>query len=302
MYRADGLQPGIADEYWYNNKFRYDRVMWRSPLITDNFGIAQIGEIYCKENISPPEHYQQFYELTFVVAGKGACVTDGVKTDLAAKAVYLSRPGEYHRLLSHREDSLRFMCIAFFPRSEGMQALVDKIFLHYGEKDNRALESVDCLGCMQTLLNTFWRGDAYCDALVDLELQKILYLIAGTIPGTQGPRESQEMNSTAFQLVSYIDIHFLNIPSVQSLAREFGYDYQHLTKLFKKTFGVTIGEYISDKKLEYGKLLLTRQNQSVAETAELLGYSSPNNFTRAFKNKFGETPRAFIKAILQGSI
>ncbi len=286
-----GLRP--ADEYWYNNKFRYDNVMWQSPLNTENFGIAQIGEIYCRENISPPEHYQLFYELTFAVSGRGQCSTDGVTTVLTPQTVYLSRPEEYHKITSDRQDSLRFLCIAFVPKSPRMQALVDTVFAHYGDKDNRLVDGVESLPCMRAILDAFWRGNAYYDSLVDIELQKILYFLARTIPSTQPRQEGLARSATAFQLVSYIDIHFLNIPCVQSLAEEFGYDYQYLTKLFKKTFGLTVGQYITDKKLEYAKLLLTKQGRSVAETAELLGYSLPNNFTRAFKNKFGQTPREY---------
>ncbi len=282
-----------ADEYWYHNRFRYDHVMWQSPFTTENFGIAQIGEIYCRENISPPEHYQSFYELTFVVSGQGCCATDGVAMELTPNSIYLSRPGEYHSIFSNSENSLRFMCIAFTVTSPKIQAVMDTIFRHYGPKDNRIVQCGESFACMRAILNTFRYADDFCDAIMDLELQKILYLIARTVLGTQPKKQLREINSTVFNLISYIDIHFLQIRSVQELAEEFGYDYQYMTKLFKKALGVTIGEYIKTKKLDYGKLLLTRHHRSVAETAEILGYSLPNNFTRAFQAKFGESPRAF---------
>ncbi len=283
----------IADEYWYNNKFRYDRVMWRSPLTTENFAIAQIGEIYCRENISPPEHYQLFYELTFAVSGHGICATDGISTELIPNCIYLSRPKEYHKILSDNEDSLRFMCIAFSVTSQKIQTLMDRIFLHYNSKSNRILECAEGFSCMRAILSVFRCPDAFYKDLIDLELQKILYCIARTLPGTQPETQIQQMNSTAFNLISYIDIHFLHIKSVRELSEAFGYDYQYITRLFKKILGVTIGQYITDKKLEYSKLLLTQQNKSVTETAEILGYSIPNNFSRAFKDKFGQTPKAF---------
>ncbi len=287
------LLTGSTDEYWYNNKFRYDNIMWRSPLATENFGIAQIGEIYCRESIAPPEHYQLFYELTFVVSGHGYCAADGVTMELMPNAIYLSRPDEYHSILSSRENSLRFMCIAFAVTSAKMQAVIDHVFLHYGAEDNRIVQCAESFGCMHTILNLFRCADAFYDGMIDLELQKILYLIARTVPGTQPPKKDKEINSTVFNLISYIDINFLHIPSVKALAEKFGYDYQYITKLFKKILGVTIGQYITDKKLEYATLLLTRQNKSVTETAEILGYSIPNNFTRAFKEKFKETPKAY---------
>ncbi len=295
MGKDTAVKKDIGDEYWYNNRFRYDNVMWQSPLTTENFGISQIGEVYCRENISPPEHYQLFYELTFVVSGHGFCNTDGVTMELRPNMIYLSRPDEYHKITSDRDNSLRFMCIAFYVKSKQMQELVRKIFKNYGAKDNRILECVDAFSCMRSILSTFWSGELFYEAIVDLKLQEILYLIARTIPGTQPKKENRERNATMFNLISYIDSNFMNISSIKNLAGEFGYDYQHITKLFKKTFGMSIGEYITDKKLEYGKLLLTRHHKSVNETAELLGYSLPNNFSRAFKSKFGVTPREFKK-------
>ncbi len=77
------------------------------------------------------------------------------------------------------------------------------------------------------------------------------------------------------------------------MSRHFGYDYQYITKIFKKAFGVCIREYILSKKMKHAKELLTGGSKSVVEVSELLGYAVPNNFSRAFKKQYGISPKEY---------
>ncbi len=286
---------GNVNEYWYNNKFRFDDVMWQSPFITENFGITQLGEVYCEKDISPPEHYQQFYELTFVVSGHGYGCTDGIRCELTPGTVYLSCPGEYHAIVSNREDSLRFKFVAFFARSQKAEKLLEDVLSHYRQKDRRSWRSAESFGVMRSLLDIYRKADTMYEVLTDLELQKLLvYTVCSAELPEQKPVKPRE-NNILFNLVSYIDINFLSITSIKALSNQFGYDYQYISKIFKSAFGVCIREYIVNKKLEHAKLLLTKERKTVTEVSDILGYCAPNNFSRAFKLAYGLSPRQFQK-------
>ncbi len=49
--------------------------------------------------------------------------------------------------------------------------------------------------------------------------------------------------------------------------------------------------------MEYAKELLTKGNKSVVEVSNLLDYSAPNNFSRAFKIKYGISPQTYKKQV-----
>ncbi len=166
--------PIDENEYWYNNKFRFDSVMWASPFSTENFDITQLGEMYCEKDIAPLEHYQKFYELTFVITGHGYSYADGVPCELHPGAVYLSCPGEYHKIVSDKFNSLRFMFIAFSLRTAKAGELMDAILAHHRQKEQRTWESKECFSAMQTILDIFRRKNSLYELLMDLELQKML--------------------------------------------------------------------------------------------------------------------------------
>ncbi len=294
MVNMEPISIHVDDnEYWYNNKFRFDNVMWLSPLATENFDITQLGEVYCEKDIGPPEHYQHFYELTFIVTGHGYCYTDGICCELNPGMIYLSCPGENHKIVSDRENSLRFMFVAFSTRSAKANELMEAILSHHREKDRRAWKSAECFSVMQSMLDIFRRKNTLYELLMDLELQKMLVFSIRSSDTTEQPPVKLQRNNILFNLVSYIDINFLKITSIKSLSSHFGYDYQYISKIFKKAFGICIQEYIVNKKMEYAKELLTKGNKSVVEASNILNYSAPNNFSRAFKIKYGISPQAF---------
>ncbi|NIB38204.1 helix-turn-helix transcriptional regulator [Pseudomaricurvus alkylphenolicus] len=87
--------------------------------------------------------------------------------------------------------------------------------------------------------------------------------------------------------------------TLESLAREVGIGRTKLIEEFKQHFGITINEYQRDVRLNESYRLLSQTNHGIAFIAEETGFSSPNNFTTAFKKKFGVTPRELRKQKLE---
>jgi AraC-like DNA-binding protein len=54
--------------------------------------------------------------------------------------------------------------------------------------------------------------------------------------------------------------------------------------------GMTIKEYVLQHKMEKAVTLLSKRKQSISEIARLLGYESPNYFSKCFKNYYGFSP------------
>ncbi|WP_083629268.1 substrate-binding domain-containing protein [Tenacibaculum agarivorans] len=85
--------------------------------------------------------------------------------------------------------------------------------------------------------------------------------------------------------------------TVEILAEELGISRVQLYRKIKAVLGITISDYIQNIKLERGKeMLLNEPNLSIADIAYSVGFSSPNYFSTAFKNKYNKTPNQFKKA------
>jgi AraC-like DNA-binding protein len=95
--------------------------------------------------------------------------------------------------------------------------------------------------------------------------------------------------------VHYTDNFMETVNSSEYLAKELGYDYSYLSKLFSSVEGLTIEKYIINQKIEKAKELLVYGELSLNEISYQLGYSSVQHLSNQFKKITGLTPSHFKK-------
>ena len=83
------------------------------------------------------------------------------------------------------------------------------------------------------------------------------------------------------------------LPSIDELATLCRISPRHLMRGFRNTTGQTIGEVIRESQIAHAKERLLGTDLSVANIAAELGFSSPSNFTTAFRRSTGTTPSDF---------
>jgi AraC-like DNA-binding protein len=83
---------------------------------------------------------------------------------------------------------------------------------------------------------------------------------------------------------------------VESLAAVAGLSKFHFLRLFKATYGLTPGEYLSQRRIERAQDLLRATNLTVTEVCTLVGYSSLGSFSTRFSELVGLSPSAYQRA------
>lgn len=85
--------------------------------------------------------------------------------------------------------------------------------------------------------------------------------------------------------------------SIRDLAIEINLSPSYLQRLFKHQTGVSMGEWLSEQRLQRAAHLLANSYMSVKEIAHTIGYQHPSSFIRAFERRFTQAPAHYRKQI-----
>lgn len=82
-------------------------------------------------------------------------------------------------------------------------------------------------------------------------------------------------------------------PTIPELARLVGINQQSLKKGFRQLYGVTVNQYLNNRRMEIAGELLRKGDFSIRQVALRVGYGNPGYFSRRFREQYGVSPRNF---------
>ncbi len=89
---------------------------------------------------------------------------------------------------------------------------------------------------------------------------------------------------------NYINAHFTENISINTIAAELDCSRATVMNCFKKAYGTTINTYLNERRLEHAAQLLQVSGDSVKSISATCGFNDQNYFSRVFFQKFGTTP------------
>jgi len=93
----------------------------------------------------------------------------------------------------------------------------------------------------------------------------------------------------------YIKEHLNEDLSVKMLADIAYVSSDHLTRIFKKRFGMTVTDFILDRRMKLAAELLKKPDLSITMVSNSVGFGNYSYFTEQFKRTYGLTPRDYQK-------
>ncbi|HTI90007.1 MAG TPA: AraC family transcriptional regulator [Puia sp.] len=98
------------------------------------------------------------------------------------------------------------------------------------------------------------------------------------------------------EVESYISEYYCSDTfTVDSILKKTYTSYHRLNFLFKSIHGMTISEYIRNKRIERSKEMIADNAKSISQIAYEIGYSSISNYILAFKKVYQITPGKYKK-------
>lgn len=104
------------------------------------------------------------------------------------------------------------------------------------------------------------------------------------------------------RVMEWIKANYYTNLTIQEIAKEFGYNQDYLSSLFKKTTGVTFIQYINQTRVNMAKSLITNYDVSIKEAAYTCGFQDEKYFMKIFKKFEGMTPSEYKKAFTKKRI
>lgn len=105
--------------------------------------------------------------------------------------------------------------------------------------------------------------------------------------------EAEKIDQSLYgKILAYIQRNFMdNQLSLSRAADEFHITDIYLSKYFKEKNGMNFSKYVEEQRLTAASGLLESTRHSIQTIAEMVGYNSPQVFRRAYKKRYGKTPR-----------
>lgn len=92
------------------------------------------------------------------------------------------------------------------------------------------------------------------------------------------------------KIVAYTKQNYSASVTLDTTAAALAVSKGYFCRFFKKNFGMTYGEYLTDIRLREARRLLAATDWSMERIAQETGFSGGNYFTVCFRKRFGSTP------------
>jgi AraC-like DNA-binding protein len=100
-----------------------------------------------------------------------------------------------------------------------------------------------------------------------------------------------ELGDLPASVQQYIDTHYAEIGSIHEVADRFFYSREHLSRVFKESFNISVAQYLSRKRVLESLPLLPKMGVTNAGLA--VGFRNHTTFINAFKKIIGCLPSEY---------
>lgn len=120
-------------------------------------------------------------------------------------------------------------------------------------------------------------------------------------PGTVIRRQSTDLVSSQDPLIrrslGYLQNHFSQNISIESMCSELNVNRRSLERKYTAQLGRTPWEMLCNIRVDTAKSLLNNKNHSIAQIAEMAGFSNAERFSVTFKRFTGRSPSDFRRTM-----
>jgi AraC-like DNA-binding protein len=134
---------------------------------------------------------------------------------------------------------------------------------------------------------SYYRKGVMQKLFVEAKIIKLLILIFEQF---NEKNTAEDLSKTPLIIKKFVDENFHRNLKIEEISKILGINETKIRKEFKIHYQKTIVDYISELRMLKAKKMIINKDLMIKEIAIDCGYEYVQNFTRAFKKKFGVSP------------
>ena len=229
------------------------------------FSPVSFGAEKCLPEKSFGPFVRDHYLIHFIARGTGVFKNQNGKHRVDAGQAFLIRPEESCIYTADKNDPWVYIWVGFEGKLSEYFDVVDDVFEIDGEIIEELCKSLD----------VEYGREEY--------LTGILFKLYSRFFGKRLHRDRTK------QVKDFIDANYMRDIKISDIAQMLHVDRKYLVRSFREKCGITIKQYLVEKRLGEAKKLLEK-GKSVAESGIMVGYSDGFSFSKAFKQQYGISP------------
>lgn len=136
-----------------------------------------------------------------------------------------------------------------------------------------------------------------CDSVAMLQIMTERYCIDQVNKCLDGKQDNAQVYVNLAK--KYIDEHYAEEISLQTIADLAHVNAAYLSSVFKKNTGINYLTYLTEVRMEKAKELLSQLDMNLSQIANAVGYTSTRYFSKTFENEVGMKPSEYRRVYLR---
>lgn len=208
------------------------------------------------------------YLIHFVKKGSGIFENPAGTREVVAGQAFVIRPGEMCTYTTNKDNPWTYLWVGFRGELAKKFDSCPDVF----EYDEQLYEIINYAMSMDTAKEEYLTG--------------LLFMMYAKLFG------SRIKNDYSNKVTGYIDANYMHDIKISQIADNLNVNRKYLARIFKEKMGITMQEYLINKRMSEAKKLL-RAGYNVEEAAYMTGYSDSFAFSKIFKKTYGKPPLSY---------
>lgn len=241
------------------------------------------------------KHTHFFMELFYVREGRGRFLVEDETFFIGPDDLVIINPQIIHTEISAGQAPMEYYVLGV----EGLSSSFgkDKEYTLLNCRKQKANLQFYFSSLIDELENKQNGYQQICHNLLDILILQLIRITNAPFETISTQKASRECSI----IKRYIETNFKDDITLEQLANMAHLNKFYFVHTFTKSYGMPPMNYLISRRLEASKELLSNTDHSIAEIAQITGFSSQSYFAQSFKKKCGMTAGAYRK-MTRGSL